>query len=58
MNGSGSCVIGEGSGSRFNMGDQVRAIFFTRFGKMDLEPYPAGRALFTGMGIKTRRASS
>src|SRR6266705_150754 len=47
MNGRRSCIIGDGCGRRFNMGDQMRAVFLTRFRQMDLEAYPTGRALLT-----------
>jgi hypothetical protein len=57
MNGRGSCIIGDGCGRRFNMGDQMRAVLLTRFGEMDLEAYPTGRAFLTVMRMKTRRAS-
>ena len=40
MNGGGSGVIGDGSGSRFNMSDQMRAVFLTRFGEMDASILP------------------
>ena len=52
MNGCGSCIIGDGCRRRFHMGDQMRAVFLTRFGEMDLEAYPTGRALLTVMGIQ------
>lgn len=53
----GSCVIGDGGGCRFHVGDQMRVVFLTRFREMDFEPDPAGGALLTVMGLETRRAS-
>jgi hypothetical protein len=40
MNASGSCIIGDGSGRRFNMGDQMRAVFLARFRQMDASSLP------------------
>jgi len=45
MNGLGPGVVEDGSGGRVHMGDEVRAVFLTGLGQMDLEPHPAGGAL-------------
>ena len=54
MNTGGSCIIGDGSGGRFDMGNQVRAVFLTGFRQMNLESYPAGSALLAVMGIEIK----
>ncbi|SRR6266566_1159549 len=40
MNARGSCIIGDGSGRRFDMGDQMRAVLLTRFGEMNASILP------------------
>ena len=51
MNDGGSGIIGNRSGGRFDMGDQMRTAFFTGFGQMDLLAHPGGTALFTVMRL-------
>jgi hypothetical protein len=47
-----SRIEGNRSGGRFDMGDQVRTVFFTAFGQMDLLSHPGGRALFAVMRLE------
>ena len=49
MDDGGSRIIGNRSGGRFNMGNEVRTAFFTGFGQMDLISHPGGAALFAVM---------
>ena len=55
MNAGGSRIIGDGSGGRFDMGDQVRAVFLTGFRQMHLKSDPAGGALLAVMRIEIIR---
>ena len=50
-------VVGDGSRGRFNMRNQVRAVFLTGFGEMNLEPHPTGGALRGSCGRPDRRAN-
>ncbi len=50
-------VVGDGSRGRFNMRNQVRAVFLTGFGEMNLEAHPTGGALRGSCGRPDRRAN-
>jgi hypothetical protein len=51
MNERCSRIIGNRSGGGFDMRDQMRTPFFTRFGQMDLLAHPGRAALFAVMRL-------
>ena len=52
MNAGRSRIVGDRSGGRFDMGDQVRAVFLTGFRQMNLKSHPTGGALLAVVSIE------
>ena len=58
MNAGGSRVVRDGSGSRFDMRNQVRAVFLTGFRQMYLKSDPTGGTVLATLVIRSKISQS